>query len=187
MKSIEIDKYTRLGIIFLSVSLVWVYIFAAAIHSVMPVNAITQIPFANKLKIVTWFPQGWGFFSKNPREPQFKVVNISNEAVAVAWPNNIPENFFGLKRFGRSQGIEAGYLVSKIPETHKKDCTENPYSCLKESEASVEIENQTSLPTLCGDIGFVFQEPVPWAWSGNRENIEMPSKVMRVTVKCSGK
>jgi antimicrobial peptide system SdpA family protein len=184
---VNIDRLSKFGITFLLISMFWLYIFIISIHAVLPNNPIDSLPFERSLQISTWFPQGWGFYSKNPRDPYFMVVDIKSKQLAPNWPNNIPKNIFGLKRLGRSQGMEAGLLHSQIPEHYWKKCSKNPYDCLDRYNKPIEMENKSPNPTLCGDIGFVSQEPVPWAWSNSSEKIEMPSKVARVNVKCSKK
>jgi len=184
MKLLE-DRHVRSGIIFLVISFFWMYIFAMSIHYVLPANALPGLPLEHKLKVVTWFPQGWGFFSKNPREPAFKVISLSEGKLAPQWPNNLPSNWFGTRRVGRSQGIEAGLLSTKVPESAKRQCEKKPVECLAEIKDAVKLENPTPNPTLCGELGFVFQEPVPWAWSNNAEGLEMPSTVMKVNITCS--
>lgn len=180
----QVNNYSKFGITFTVTSLFWLYIFAMAIHAIMPVNPITRLPLQKEINIPSWFPQGWGFFSKDPRDPYFSVVNISDSALAVAWPNSLPENYFGLNRYGRSQGIEAGLLISKVPEKDQSECKESPYLCLTKSKVAMELENTSPDPTICGDIGFIFQEPIPWAWSKNGKKIEMPSKIVRVSITC---
>jgi len=185
LKPVGVTRFSRFGLIFALVAAFWLYIFVAAIHAVMPTNPISALPLSKELYIASWFPQGWGFYSKDARDLTFQVVDITNGTLAAAWPNNRSENFFGLKRFGRSQGIEAGLLSSRIPESAKTDCEENPYACLNKAAVYAELDNPTPYPTICGDIGFVYQEPVPWAWSRSGKKIDMPSKVVRVNVKCS--
>lgn len=180
----KLDKHSQFGLILIIISILWVYIFSMAIHSALPMNPISKFPLSSSLNVASWFPQGWGFFSKSPRDPYFSVVDVSKKKIAAAWPNNIPKNFFGLKRYGRSQGIEAGLLVSNIAETSRLECNENPMTCLRKSPVIMEIVNQTPNPTICGDVGFIYQEPVPWAWSRSSKKIEMPSEVVRVNVKC---
>ncbi|WP_338553838.1 SdpA family antimicrobial peptide system protein [Paenibacillus sp. KS-LC4] len=187
MSSFLSNKYFKWGILFLFTSLFWIYIFAASILAAMPTTALSSLSDGNSLKIITWFPQGWGFFSKDPKEPQLRIVNMSDGNLAPLWPNNIPKNLFGIQRLGRSQGIEGGYLISKIPESSRIPCTTDPYSCLQESEPTLEILNDNPSPTICGDVGFTFQEPVPWAWSSSEQPIEMPSEVVRVNIQCSAK
>lgn len=178
------DRFFKFGITFFLVVVLWGYLFTVSIHAVLPDNPI-KLPLEQQLKVPTWFPQGWGFYSKDPRDTYFNVVNIEEEKLAANWPNNIPENLFGLKRLGRSQGIEAGLLHSMVLESSKKACKENPYSCLDEFQNPIVLKNPSPNPTLCGDIGFFGQEPIPWAWSGSNRKIEMPSKVVRVNVSCS--
>ncbi|TCP61544.1 SdpA family antimicrobial peptide system protein [Baia soyae] len=183
----KIRSYSRFCWILLISIVIWFLLFFTSIHSVMPVNGIRITEFEKKIKIATWFPQGWGFYSKNPREEQFMTFDISKKDIAANWPNSRSENWFGLKRFGRSQGIEAGLINSKIPRSHFQECRDEPLNCLEKSKIVFELENPTPEPTICGDIGIAFQQPIPWAWSNSRKKIEMPSKVVRVKVICSKK
>ncbi|MUK90365.1 SdpA family antimicrobial peptide system protein [Ornithinibacillus sp. L9] len=181
----EKQKYLKYGIVFLLAVLFWSYIFIASIHRVLPHNPITSLPLAEELNIETWLPQGWGFFSKDPREPSFQIISVEDSEEVVYWPNNRVKNYFGLKRLGRSQGIEAGLISSKLSQDSLVDCEDDPRTCLENFKESIEVENPTPLPTLCGDLGIVYQEPVPWAWSKNSKEITMPSQVVRVNVECS--
>ncbi|WP_246062808.1 SdpA family antimicrobial peptide system protein [Paenibacillus ehimensis] len=186
MVSLKKSKHIRIGIFTSLITLFWIYIFLLAIHTALPANALTSLPLKEELKIIQWFPQGWGFYSKNPREPYFYVYEVPGNKLAGQWPNNRVDNAFGLLRFGRSQGVEAGLLTSKIPSNSLTECKENPVECLNQLQA-IEVENPSPFPTICGDVGFVYQEPIPWAWSKGGEETVMPSKLVRVKVACSQK
>ncbi|WP_242227340.1 SdpA family antimicrobial peptide system protein [Bacillus cereus group sp. BfR-BA-01315] len=183
----KLSKYSYMtyGITFLAISILWFLIFFYGIQNALPANPIKDLPFSKKLNMTTWFPQGWGFYSKSPRDSYFSLVDVKSGELAAEWPNNLPKNYFGLKRFGRSQGIESGMISSKVPEISMQNCSEDPKNCLKKSKVLMNIENDTPNPTICGDIGIVNQKPVPWAWS--KRKIDMPSKIARVNVTCSKK
>lgn len=172
-------------IVFFLTALSFGYFFIVSIHSTMPTNVISPLPLEESLNVKRSFPQGWGFYSKNPKEPAFSVINIEKGEVGPKWPNNRSVNLFGLKRYGRSQGIEAGAINQNILESPWRKCEKEMIICMKESEVVQEIENPLSSPTLCGDIGFGYQEQVPWSWS--KSKILMPSKIARVRVLCSNR
>lgn len=175
----------KFGVSFLAISVLWFLIFLYAIQSALPPNPIKDLPFSKKVNIITWFPQGWGFYSKSPRDSYFSLVDVKSGELAATWPNNLPENYFGLKRYGRSQGIESGMISAQVPETSMEECNEDPTKCLKKSKVKIDVKNESPNPTICGDIGIVNQQPVPWAWS--KRKIDMPSKIARVNVTCSKK
>lgn len=176
-------SYHKYIYIFSLTSFIWIYVFIAAIHSSLPPNPIQSIPIFTELKINTWFTQSWGFYSKNPREDYFIILNLKDGKSAVEWPHNKVKNLFGVKRFGRSQGIEAGLLSNLIPKSKFTSCKEDPKTCFNKTKVTMEIDNPSPKPSICGDIGFIYQEPVPWAWSKSSK-IEMPSKIVRVKVNC---
>lgn len=130
-------------------------------------------------------PQGWGFFSKDPRSEMDNVIEMQSGKQAVTWPNNSVKNIFGIYRYGRSQGIELGLIQSKIPKSSEwNECTNDSFDCLSKIKSNVKIENDTPNASLCGDLGLIKSKPVPWAWS-HYQNNNKKTKVMRVDVTCS--
>lgn len=176
----------RLGAFAVLVSLLWLLVFLLSIVSSMPVNPVSQlIPNPNAFKSV--FPQGWGFYSKNPRDDQLLVYDLSTQRPTVNWPNNRTENWFGIKRSGRAQGLEVGLIQASIKSDAWTKCEKEPSICLAESQIKVSAINTSPKPTLCNELGLALQQPVPWAWSKRKDNIVMPSKIVRVSVQCSKK
>jgi len=181
---ISIRDKKALGATFLITVCASIILFFYAIHAALPTNPVT-LPFESKINMIKWFPQGWGFFSKDPREEQFFAYDMKTGNSVFTFPNNRPENFFGLRRYGRAQGIEYGRIYSNIPPSAWSTCKKDPMDCLNQLEKSIEVKNDIPNPTICGEVGVVNKKLVPWAWSKSRENIKMPSKVVRVNVLCS--
>lgn len=180
-----IDKRS-LSFTFLITTLFSIMLFSYAIHAVLPANPV-KLPYESKVSMIKWFPQGWGFFSKNPREDQFFAYNLKSGDSVFTFPNNRAENLFGLRRYGRTQGIEYGRIYAKLPVTAWEKCEENSKYCINSLKSSITVENDIPRPTLCGKVGIVNKGIVPWAWSKNSRRIEMPSKVMKVNIICSKK
>ncbi|WP_270169461.1 SdpA family antimicrobial peptide system protein [Paenibacillus sp. SYP-B4298] len=176
-------SFKKIGIIVSIIFSLWLLFFASSIISAMTFNPIAE-KYLNERFFKLVSPQGWGFYSKNPRDYMINVYDMNTEKPALQWPNNRATNLFGISRYGRSQGIEAGLIQGKISEANWLACEDSPTECLKNYTDKVSVTNSTPHPTICGDIGVVLQEPVPWAWSKN-ENIIMPSKIVRVDVSCS--
>lgn len=65
-------------------------------------------------------PQGWAFYSRNPRDNTYRVINTKTGERATQFPNTSPNNYFGLSRYGRLKDVEVGRLISKINEKNGK-------------------------------------------------------------------
>lgn len=165
----------------------WVLLFAYSIHSALPFNPI-KLPFARQFSVNVFMTQGWKFFTRNPREEDFKVLTKDENGIwanALRGANASPRNLFGLKRDTRAQGIEMGLVVSAIPKEKWQKCEEKPEVCLEHAPTALVFNDAIQNPTLCGELGLALQEPIPWAWSRARKDVIMPSKVLRVEVVCS--
>ena len=171
---------TKQFILFVSLILLYSVLYLYALMPVTAKNPISQLPFGKMIKTQQWFPQGWGFYSKDPRDITFQVVSIKTGKQAVSWPNNRASNWFGLKRYGRAQGIETGLLQENLLSKDWHTTTEEPLTAL-EKLTPIKLKNLTPSPTITGDIGFIKQEALPWGWA-KYQNTTMPSKVLRVLI-----
>ncbi|GGO04898.1 SdpA family antimicrobial peptide system protein [Microbispora bryophytorum] len=152
------------------------------LHAALPVNAV-ELPFENRDVIRQFIPEGWAFFTASPRTVYPQVY----ENAAGAWRLHggtlvVPSGLFGLNRSQRAEGTEAALLVSSIPKDTWQSCDTLPTNCLNGMQPAVALRNTSTLRHICGDIGFVNQEVLPWAW--RRSSTVMPSTVVRVRVTC---
>lgn len=166
---------------FLFYFIIWLSFFFIAINTILPANPIKT---PDKLSLITMsiFPQGWGFFSKDPRDDHFYVIDIPSGELGASWPNMTLKNWGGLKRFGRSQGIELGRIYSQVKEQDMVECNETPLQCLEDQGDVINITNDSPSPTITGDVGIVVQESVPWVWAKKVNKEDMPSKIVRLKV-----
>ena len=169
------------------ITMCWIGLIFYTIISVLPANpmstTIDQKKFLGEI-----YPQGWGFYSKDPRSEMLNVYNAETYNQAVVWPNNTIKNVFGLYRYGRGQGIELGLLVSKIPKSVKwKECTNGSISCSSKWDTDVSIKNSTPNPSLCGELVITHEKLTNWAWSRYKDNRKSISNGIKVNVACSKK
>jgi len=157
-----------------------VLLFVGSLQNALPSNPMDEMKSLTLLKV---FPQGWGFFSKSPREESIMILNSSYD-LATVWPNNSFENLLGVKRFGRTQGIEMGLLYSQIPENMWTACESDLKNCVAPTEV-ITVNNTTPVPSFCGEYIIVKRQVVPWAWSKIMETDEMPLKFAKVVSSCS--
>jgi len=71
--------------------------------------------------IITFlFPQGWGFFTKNPREPKYHLYEVLENGIKqVDYSITSSENFYGFSRRGNRISIELSRIMSVLPESSK--------------------------------------------------------------------
>ena len=177
-----------LGGVVLMLAIIWSVLGLYAVHIELPVNAL-DLPFEGSIKpnLQALIPEGWGFFTRDPREARLLpfVRGADGWRAASEGPNGEAWNAFGFNRAARAQGVEMGLLEFTIPTDAWKDCNEEIAICLDKLPASMPLSNPTPRPTLCGEVGFAHRDTVPWAWAASTpDETAMPSKVVRVNVKC---
>lgn len=168
------------------VAIGWAVIIAYSIHAAMPYNPI-KLPLEKRFQFRTVLTQGWKFFTRNPREEDIYLFSRDpngNWTNSLRGANGEAKNLFGIKRDTRAQGIEIGLIMSHIKQSQWVECETSPTSCLNVEGVVKYINNSTPSPKICGEYGLVLPEPVPWAWSGSRKSITMPSKTVRFFVLC---
>jgi antimicrobial peptide system SdpA family protein len=131
-------------------------------------------------------PEGFAFFTRNPRERDLYVYERTDStwASAVLGPKSRPANLFGMSRRSRTQSVETALLLRKAGSEVWTDCEEEPTTCFSELSVQDTVANPQPTPTVCGVAGFARKEPVPWAWSDNEDTLTMPSAVTKLDVSC---
>ncbi|MFP2904935.1 SdpA family antimicrobial peptide system protein [Pyxidicoccus sp. 3LFB2] len=186
--SSEPARTRRLGLLALGLILGWSTVTVYALHAALPYNPI-QLPFEDRINMRLVLPEGWAFFTRDPREDRMLPYVRATDgqwAWASQTPNFQPKNAFGIDRAARAQGVEMGLLMEQAREYARQACEEDPRRCLERASPGKPLRNRSPNPTLCGQVGFVFQRAVPWAWSRTSQGkpIIMPSKVLRLEVEC---
>ncbi len=180
----------RLGLFAFCLFFGWAIFSLYALHASLPSNSV-HLPLAKSLHIAVFMPEEWNFFTADSRAENmlpFKRLNDGRWASVSLSPNLRAYNDFGLRRANRTQRIEIYMLLSTVPKDHFQDCTDLPVQCLDKLPSIASIDNSFPQPTICGDVAFAIQKPVPWAWramtNGTRDVI-IPSRSVRMYVRCS--
>jgi antimicrobial peptide system SdpA family protein len=144
-----------------------------------------RLPYADRIPVQVFVPEGWKFFTKNPRDQQLATfVRDGSTWRRLTEPNSAPSNAFGIDRAGRALSIEAALLLADVGKDRWEDCKYDAVPCLESDANVVTVSNRSPQPTMCGAIGIRLQPPIPWAWAANKKPIVMPSRVLRLEVKC---
>ncbi len=171
-----------LGRVTLALAAVAAVVTIYVVHAAIPVNPV-QLPFENTAVTRILLPEGWAFFTANPRT----VYPEAYEYSAGRWARQggslaVPSDLFGLDRSARARSSEIALILQDVPSTQWRPCSIDPVRCLAASPVSVHLVNASALRNLCGDIGFVQQQVLPWAWRDT--GTIMPSLVLRAEVSC---
>lgn len=173
---------------YLLFSIVWlgvlIYLIYKIALSALPYNPLSP-GMKEKQGVMSVVPEGWGFFTRNPREVDQHLYFYKNNKW-VRNPNSPISswrNTFGLNRFPRAQSVELGMILSNINDTCWKTASINLEHNNISDIASIEVFNDSPYPTITGRICILQQEPIPWAWSWNKDELAMPSKYVIVDVK----
>lgn len=147
-----------------------------ALRYYLPFNA-ARLSRSTLPSLLVLTPEGWGFFTRDPREedifPYIRNEDTGAWVLSSRWT-------FGFGRHGTVVSREAAMHAMKV-EADATACRSDHSTCLngvlaKGTEEAIPPRN------LCGDIGLVWQEPVPWAWA--ESDVVMPLRVVRFEVSC---
>ncbi len=152
-----------------------------SLHSVFPHNPVS-LPGEDALQLPRWLPEGWGFFTRDPRASDPLLYQEEAPGRWIRLEVRAGPSFLWLGRSARAQGFELNALLSQVSETTWLACQEAPVRCVEKANASLVAGNPAVSPTICGNVAFVMQEPVPWAWRSSQA--VMPSTFIRLAVKC---
>jgi len=154
---------------------------------------LNRLPLENQVSMLSWVPEGWAFFTRDPREEGMFVYSRREDGSwrsVVEAPLSAWGNAFGFDRGPRRQGVEMGLLAATLPIEGWTPCvsTELP-RCLEDAAPTLTFANPSPAPTLCGELAVVRRKPVPFAWVvGKRRDdlsgFRVPNNFIRVQATC---
>lgn len=140
-------------------------------------------------KLFTFVPQGWAFFTRNPREAQIVIYQktADNRFEEISQRHSSHNNLFGLKRKASKILSELQFIKREINDSLYQNTMwsyqEKIYS--KVPLEVVSVQNQMEDQILCGEYIVIYQKTVPWAWSRSLYRIKMPTKIIRLNILCN--
>ncbi len=131
-------------------------------------------------------PEGWGFFTRDPREPDLILARRTPDGHwAIEPPHASAKNLMGLDRTSRAYPVETIRLLEGV-RSGFSECEHSWQTCLSEVPASV-VQNRRTEPVLCGEVGLLRRAPPPWAWAHLMEPEQMPTSALRMEVVCDAR
>lgn len=140
------------------------------------------IPKKVQKHIGTIFPEGWGFFTKNPRDPLLEVYEVKNDILTLTTiKNQSAQNIFGLSRKSRIVGYESSMIANEVlPKYWSKDKMGNLHQLKMDTIFSIKNNNNKYLKK--GIYLFVTYEMVPFAWAKQNQNANNPINYIFVNI-----
>lgn len=135
-------------------------------------------------------PQGWGFFTRDPREPMTQAWVLSASGGwhrSMRGPSASLRNAFGFDRSSRLDEYDVSQVLSNKDVTELwTDCT--GYStrlCAQRAESKHGVQRWRAERhdlRLCGDVLFLEVDPTPIDFAGLQ--YDPPKKAIRAEVSC---
>ncbi len=175
----------RLGRRVLAVAAVALVFVAYVAHGALPVTPFS-LPLTGERQYARAFaPQSWAFFTRSPRTAELAAVGRGADG---SWrrlsPGSlaVPADMMGLDRIRQAEEMHIRNLRAQVPDSAWSPCEGAPTGCLSRLSAGTTVVNYSTRRELCGDVGLILQEVLPWAWRDLPT--VMPSRVARLTVTC---
>ena len=177
---------TNLGVPLFIIGSFWVVVIYGILVASLPFNPLS-VPRILTINLQTICPQGWAFFTRNPREEQTYLYRIiEDQPVLQPVHNSRASNLFGAERRARLESMEIAMLAESVKADKWFNCEDGIGQLDSLNQLStVKIRNNFSHPKICGAILLEKKEQVPWAWSKEISAGEVPSKIAKLLVLCS--
>ncbi|WP_177236660.1 SdpA family antimicrobial peptide system protein [Spirosoma endophyticum] len=154
------------NIYFLSIVSFWAYITIKVFTASMGINA-TNTLFIHRYVVSIFTPEGWGFFTRNPRVVQFVMERFEQpNAEIITVKNTDPSNLFGLSRKSRRVNLEFQRILSKLPDSAWID---NKY---KIKILKLDGFKDQLIYIKSGKYKIKKYIPTPWVWAKYPENFK---------------
>jgi antimicrobial peptide system SdpA family protein len=126
------------------------------------------------------FPQGWSFFTKDPREASLCLYDLKKNRSKINFKNTQSKNLFGLIKSDRLTYYKIFGNITHIPVNHFFSQPENietlDISCLN----TYSINNTGyHKGTYLAEI----KELQPWIWYSTLDNVKMPARYILTNIK----
>jgi sporulation delaying protein A len=160
-------------------------LISTVVISALPYNPLSM-SMQLEIGVKSIVPEGWGFFTKEPRGLDFYLYRL----VGGTWeglhplPISAPRNAFGLNRRPRAIPVELVVLLDQLDESQWTKSEVAATQALDQLK-DFRVTNAMEHPLLCGKLGVVRREPIPWAWSYAESEVTIPSWIVRLDIECS--
>lgn len=157
--------------------------------SVFPDNPI-DLPFHNALvkrNLKRFLPEGFGFFTRNPREERISIFQFCREGnfKEIHLQNATFDNILGLKKNSRALNALVQSILNNTKDSLWTDCFGDLELCVN----NIPLKQKSIIPSVyqfqCGKYIAIRFKPIPWAWFKSYQKLSYPDyKVLIIEIVC---
>lgn len=150
----------------------WIVVLFDLLTIYLPESVISDCIFLNR-KVQKILPQGWGFFTKSPREDMFESFEIkNNEQVPLSFSNTSIQNLYGFSRSSRYISYETSNIFHLLK--NKQWFIEKGNIKLPKVKKVNYVKISTKYYKRNSTYMIVKFKQTPWAWANYSENNSKP-------------
>lgn len=145
------------------------------------INVAPNSNITKKNILQEWAPQGFAFYSKNPRDET--LIFETDQKLLI--PNMQIKNILGLKRTGRVQAIELAKIQGNIPNDNWGLCkNENECESIKESLKIYKVNKDENYRSLEKGIYYIYSyEPLSWYFKEFQDTSTIQKRIAKVVLE----
>lgn len=133
------------------------------------------------------FPQGWGFFTKNPHDYMIDCYELNGDELKLLTQKNFStSNFFGLSRKSRYLGYEISLILSNLPFDQKwgKFTGTIDYSSINSIKTDT-VQFPSDLLVFEKDKIYVAHKykQIPFEWLDQGQELYRPYELLKFVIK----
>jgi len=181
----RINQYLKCSYYLLVIAICSLMTFLSFSTSIRKDTAI-KIPYELKKPFKSFFPQGWSFFTRDPREANIDLYKYNREGNLnkILISGSEPTNLFGISRKARIVGYEVSNILGNIPQNKWIEKDKNNLFTSMDSIPVLNIGEKTNLQLLKkGKYLLVESKPIPWVWRNYpKDRIKDKIKVIKVQI-----
>lgn len=130
-------------------------------------------------------PQGWAFFTRDPREKDILPFHLRARKATPVWAVDVRGFAWkGVNRRSRAYSRQVGHLLPQIPPAAWSACTVTDGCEALFTDAFTTVTNPYPDPLVCGSVVLVQVEHLPWAWYPRVRLLRRPEKRVQLQVQC---
>jgi antimicrobial peptide system SdpA family protein len=162
----------------------WGIVIIAVLITSVPEHAIGSTSLTKDM-MKSFLPEGWAFFTRNPREATEKFYEEQADGSVVPGNASDLRSIGSPSRLERIRSMEVGMVLPQVPKEAWVPCENTFAECLKvlpPDRAKISISMHDC--SYRGRAVIQRNAPIPWAWRTSYHRIRMPSMLARVEVEC---
>ncbi|UGU15382.1 SdpA family antimicrobial peptide system protein [Sinomicrobium kalidii] len=175
------DNYKLFSIVVL-ISLLSILSFYIAMANV---TTIVNFPSTTvKKQLFALFPEGWGFFTKSPRETMVDIYKKQDQEnwKRVNISNSSRKNLFGFSRKARVMGIDIDIILRNIAKEDFIAFTGNFMNNIPDRIYTIEYDKSFQFINV-GEYLIVERKIIPWFYAQSAKEKDVPGLIMRIEIK----